>query len=140
MPIVKTQQSDPTTLTLPQRRIGGPQKAQGGNRNPKHTQNTIKSPRNQYRHPVANNLPNKPTTNHKTNTTRRKQEKRTYRVKTGKVGLKTANAVTVTTQILPAKNPKASLKNEGTQKAEDKALSETNAEGKMQSEGSVCYL
>ena len=29
---------------------------------------------------------------------------------------------------------------EGTQKAEDKALSETNAEGKMQSKGLVCYL
>ena len=36
--------------------------------------------------------------------------------------MKTANVVTVTTQILPAKNPKASLKNEGTQKVEEKAL------------------
>ena len=51
-------------------------------------------------------------------------------MKTEKVGLKTANAVTVRTQILLAENPKASLKNEGTQKTEDKALTGKNTEEK----------
>ena len=140
MPIVKTQQSDPTTLTLPQRRIGGPQKAQGGNRNPKHTQNTIKSPRNQYRHPVANNLPSKPETTKQSKHNKEKTEIENVSNVNWKNGDKNHNAVTVTTRVLPAENPRTSHTDEGTQKAEDKALSETNAEGKMQSEGSVCYL
>ena len=38
--------------------------------------------------------------------------------------MKTANVITVTTQILPVKNPKASLENKGTQKVEEKALTE----------------
>ena len=48
--------------------------------------------------------------------------------------MKTANTVTVTTQILPAENPKASLKNGGTQKTEDKALAEKTQKEKMQKE------
>ena len=50
------------------------------------------------------------------------------------------NTVTITMRILLAENPRASLENEDTQKVEENALTGKNAEGKMQEEGTVCYL
>ena len=122
-----------------------PAKSAGGNRNPKHTQNTVKkppkkNPRNQYRLPVANNLPSKPETTKQSKHNKEKIEIENVLSINWKNRVENRNVVTVTTRVLPAKKPRTSLENEDTQKAENKALSETNAKGKMQSEGSVCYL
>ena len=65
----------------------------------------------------------KTTNKDKTQQGENKKSERTE-CKPEKVGLKTANAVTITTQILTVENPKASLENKGTQKVEEKALTE----------------
>ena len=127
VPTVKTQQTDPTSLTLPQRKIDNPQKVQGGNRNPKHTQkNSQKPPKKALKTNIhtqsQRNLPNKP----KTTKQSKHNKEKTYIENVPSVNWKNRvenrNAVTVTTRILLAENPRASLKNEDTQKVEEKAL------------------
>ena len=131
MPIVKHSKSDPTTLTLPQRRINSPQKVQGGNRNPKHIQ---------YRHPVANNLPCKPDTTKKTKHNEEKTEIENVPNVNWENGVENHNAVTVTTRVLPTENPRASLKSEDMQKVEEKALPEkTQKEKCKRKEQSAIY-
>ena len=110
VPTVKTQQTDPTSLTLPQRKIDNLQNIQESNRNPKHNPN----PRNQYRYPVASNLPKQARNNQQDKHNKSKTRKANIPSVNWPNRVKNRNAVTIMTQIFPVENPRASLKNEGT--------------------------
>ena len=85
-------------------------------------------------------MPSKPETTNKANTNEEKTEiENVPSVKLEKWD-EIRSVVTVTTQVLPVENLRASVKNEDMQKVEEKALPGKTHKEKMQEEGTVCYL
>ena len=122
-------------MALPQTRIGSPQKAQGGNKNPNAPKTRSKPPekaletntdsQSQVACPTSQNQPQNKHNEEKTgieNVPSVKWEN----------GDEVRDVVTVMIRVLLAENPRTSLIDNDTQKAEEKALPVENAEEKMQ--------
>ena len=140
----KAAKSDPITLTLPKQESIAHKRYKGatGTLNTPKTQakplkktpETNIDTQSQTTCPASQAQPNKP------NITKRKTKIENVPNVNWENGDENHNAVTVTTRVLPVENPRASLKNEDTQKVEENALPRKNAKGKVQEEGTACYL
>ena len=84
-------------------------------------------------------MPNKPKTTKQSKHNKEKTDIENVPSVNWKNRVENRNAVTDTTRVLPEKNPRASRKNEDTQKVEEKALPEKRRR-KNAREGTVCYL